>query len=69
MAGTNPAINDPRFGISERTIAPLATDPARRSGQTDPNPPSQAKPAAPGIAKRHRPDGPRCPEQAPTALG
>ncbi len=65
MAGTNPAINDPRFGISERTIAPLATDPARRSGQTDPNPPSQAKPAAPGIAKRHRPDGPRCPEQHP----
>jgi len=62
MAGTNPAINDPRFGISERTIAPLATDPARRSGQTDPNPPSQAR------CPRHCQPPPTTPRTDPVAL-
>ncbi|RCK29183.1 hypothetical protein TH9_20845 [Thalassospira xiamenensis] len=60
---TNPAIDDPRFGMTERTIGPLAADPGK------PIQSRQAKPAAPGITKRHRPDGPHCPEQAPAALG
>jgi hypothetical protein len=71
MAGTNPARDDRPFGMFERSTSPLATDPASRSWQTTQS--HQAKPAAPGIAKRHRPDGPRpgpcCPEQTPVALG
>jgi hypothetical protein len=63
---TNPAIDDPRFGISERTTSPLATDPASRSPPANPGNPAadpvliqsgrNSGPLILGIVTLHRPD-------------
>ena len=58
----NPAIDHRPFGIPKRTIGPLVTTPARRSGQTDPNPPSQAR------CPRHCQPPPTTPRTDPVAL-
>ncbi|AJD50608.1 hypothetical protein TH3_02410 [Thalassospira xiamenensis M-5 = DSM 17429] len=76
MAGTNPAIDHQPFGIFERSIGPLATDPACHPGTPAPRPadpvPTQfgrnSGPLLLGIVTLHRPDKPR-PEQTPAALG
>ncbi|MET4734335.1 hypothetical protein ABIE64_003071, partial [Thalassospira sp. MBR-102] len=59
---TTPAIDDRPFGTSERTTSPLTTDPASRSGQTDPIPPSQAR------CPRHCQPPPTAPRTDPAAL-
>ena len=58
----NPAIDHRPFGIPKRTIGPLVTTPARRSGQTDPIPPSQAR------CPRHCQTPPTAPRTDPAAL-
>jgi hypothetical protein len=67
MAGTNPTIDDQPFGTSERTIGPLATDPACHPGTPAPRPVDPAPiqsgrnsgPLILGIVTLHRPDWPR----------